>query len=583
MLLTSFVVVALFSAVDPCEAPRVRETSPLAAAMAQDKVLGLSFAKTAGVCGEPGAACDQMRVECSTLLASTIQKQVGFDEGQWLRDMLLPYNGGNYPMTHTFAAAPVAGDASCNVDVPTLTAAGQRRMAQAARRDSIFQEYGLYARWTQTQLQKCKERVAGDEAKAAQTRAESERLAAASVAVGAAEALKLKQAQEAAAAKVEAEKRARSAAEIEAQKQKDARDFAEKEIKNRQEAELRARDERDRDRKAAEERALKAEEERKKERVESEEIRKKEKAEAEAARLKDKEETEKKLQLAKEEAARAQKEAEDKRLVTERGNRVTQQRLTKERLVSEAEANFKHAKDEEALKKQAAVDAVSSSPAIAQAAVAEAAQAERSRIDAEKRLFEAKQKADAIVIDDSFERSAGSILAAGGGGASESGFRLGVMAAVHFGFWGTAPPEGMASGFELRLWGRYSATVGATPATASVDSLLTARYFFGAFAVGLAGELRLIDPALTTSTVRGGVGPAVAVAFVDTHETRVLFGANYLPLGNTIDTARFIGDFEVSWRFLSFHVNGATATRLINGVSGIGWQLGLYVGVRGAW
>ena len=78
-------------------------------------------------------------------------------------------------------------------------------------------------------------------------------------------------------------------------------------------------------------------------------------------------------------------------------------------------------------------------------------------------------------------------------------------------------------------------------------------------------------------------GPALGVAFVDTHETRVLFGANYMPLGNTIDVGRFVVDFEVSWRFLSFHVNGATATRLINGVSGIGWQLGLYVGVRGAW
>ena len=154
------------------------------------------------------------------------------------------------------------------------------------------------------------------------------------------------------------------------------------------------------------------------------------------------------------------------------------------------------------------------------------------------------------------------------------------MAAVHFGFWGTAPPEGMASGFELRLWGRYSAAVSGPP-TSQFESLLTARYFFGAFAVGLAGELRLLDPNLTT--LRGGVGPALAVAFVDNHTTRVVIGANYLPLGNTIDLARFVGDFEVSWRFITFHVNGATATRLINGVAGVGWQIGGYVGVRASW
>lgn len=576
MLSTFVVVAALFTAAEPCEAPRVRDTAPLVAAMAQDKVLGLTFTKTAGICAERGEACDQVRLECATLLASTIQKQVGFDEGQWLRDMLLPYNGASYPMTRRFGAAGVASDASCNVDLATLTASAQRRMAQAARRDGIFQEYGLYARWTQAQLQKCKERVAGDEAKAAATRAESERLAAASAAVGAVDALKLKQAQEA-AAKAEVEKRARDSAEAEVKRQKEAKELAEKEMKKREDAELRARDERDQEKRKAEDKAQKAEDERKKERVEAEEERKKEKAEAEHARQKDKEETEAKLQQAKEDAERKQKEAEDKRLVTERDTRVAQQRLTKERLVSEAEASLKRAKDDEALKKQAAVDAVSSSPAIAQSAVAEAAQAEKVRVAAEKNLFDAKQKADAIVIDDSFERSAGSVLVAGGGSAVDTGFGVGVMGAVHFGFWGTAPPEGMASGFELRLWGRYFATVSGAKSQA-FDSLLTARYFFGAIAGGLAGEIRLLDPNLTT--LRGGVGPALAVAFVDTHETRVLFGVNYLPLGNTIDVVRFVGDFEVSYRFITFHVNGGTATKAAGGLA---WQIGGYVGLRAAW
>ncbi len=582
MLFMSLVVSAV-TAADPCEPPRVRDTAPLVAAMAQDKVLGLTFTKAAGVCAERGETCDQVRLECATMLTSTIQKQVGFDEGQWLRDMLLPYNGASYPMTRTFGAATIASDASCNVDVPTLTAAAQRRMVQSTRRDSIFQEYQLYARWTQSQLQKCKERAANDEAKSAQAKAESERLLATSSALTAAEALKLKQAQEAASAKAEAEKQAREAAEAEVRRQKDQKENAEREVKKREEAELRAREERENERKGAQAMALKAEEERKKERADAEQTRQKERAEAEVARQKEKELAEAKAKQEKEEAARAQKETEEKRIVTERDSRVATARITKERLVSDAEANFKRAKDEEALKKQAAIDAVSSSPAIAQAAVGEAAQAERNRVEAEKQLFQAHQRADAIVIDDSFERGSGSILIAGGGGAIDTGASLGVMAAVHFGFWGTAPPEGMASGFELRLWGRYSGSI-VGPASSAIDSLLTARYYFGSVGLGLAGELRVFDPATSTPTapaaVRGGVGPALVVAFVDNHETRVVFGVNYLPLGNQLDAARLVGDLEVSYKFFTFHVNGGTSTKLAGGLA---WQIGAFAGVRASW
>ena len=122
-----------------------------------------------------------------------------------------------------------------------------------------------------------------------------------------------------------------------------------------------------------------------------------------------------------------------------------------------------------------------------------------------------------------------------------------------------------------------SASVTGAPTVNVVDSLLTARYFIGAVALGVAGEFRLSNPTFTT--LRGGGGPALAVAFVDTHEARVLFGVNYLPLGNTIDTLRFVGDFEVSWRFLTFHVTGGTLT----GPAGFNWQLGGAVGVRASW
>lgn len=570
----SLVVTSTLSAAEPCEAPRVRDTAPLVAAIAQDKVMAQTFTKAATACAERGEACDQARLECSTLLASTIQKQVGFDEGQWLRDMLLPYNGGSYPMTRSFGAAPLAGDASCNVDVATLTASAQRRTTQATRRDGLFQEYQGYARWTQTQLQKCKERVAADEAKSAATRAESERLAAASAAAAAAEAAKQKAAQEAAAAKLEAERKAREAAEAEAKK--------------REEAERAAKDEREKERARAEAQAAKAEEDRKAERRAAEERadrldreRKEEKRAAEEKLAKEKELSEQRVQAAKEEAEQKAREAEEKRLVGERDKRITEQRATKERLVRDAEANLKRAKDEEALKKQAAVDAVSSSPAIAQAAVAEAAQAEKARVDAEKKLLEAQQKADAIVIDDSFERSSGSVGLAGGGAASDGGFGLGVMGVAHFGFWGTAPSEGMASGFELRLWGRYFGTVATMTPAASIEALVSARYYFGRVAVGVAGELGLSGA--NFAAVRGGAGPALGVALVDNHETRVLLNASYLPVGNVMDPLRIVGDFEVSWRFLTLQVHGSTVTRVVNGANSVGWQVGGFAGVRASW
>lgn len=569
----SLVVTSTLGA-DPCEPPRVRDTAPLVAAIAQDKVMALTFTKAATACAERGEACDQARLECATLLSSTIQKQVGFDEGQWLRDMLLPYDGGSYPMTRSFGAAAIAGDASCNVDVATLTAASQRRATQATRRDGLFQEYQLYARWTQTQLQKCKERAAADEAKSAAAKAESERLAAASSAAAAAEAAKQKAAQEAAAAKLEAERKAREAAEAEAKKREDAERLAkeerEKERARVEAAAAKAEEERKAERRAAEERAERLERERREEKRAAEEKLAREKAAAEE-----------RVEEAKAEAERKARDAEEKRLVSERDKRVTEQRATKARLVREAEDNLKRARDEEALKKQAALDAVNSSPAIAQAAVAEAAAAEKARVDAEKRLAEAHQKADAIVIDDSFERSTGSVGLAGGGAAADAGFGLGVLGFAHFGFWGTAPAEGMASGLELRLWGRYFGTVATMTPAASIDALVSVRYFIGRLGLGAAGELGLSGA--NFAALRGGAGPALGVALVDNHETRVLLNASYLPLGNVIDPLRIVGDFEVSWRFLTLQVHGSTITRAVNGSNSVGWQVGGFAGVRASW
>jgi len=579
------VVVAHVVAADPCEAPRVRDTAPLAQAIAQDRVMAQTFTRAATACAQPGEACTAARLECSTLLSSTIQKQVGFDDGQWLRDMLLPYGGASYPMTTVFGASTLAPDASCNVDIATLTAAAQRRLAQGNRRDQLFKEYGGYSKWAQTQLQKCKERVSAEDAKSAAARAESERIAAASAAIATTEAMKKKQEEDLARAKAEADRKEKDAADAEARrqqelkdaearKQQEAKDAAAQEAKRREDAEKVAKEEREAERKRNEQRQDQLLGQQKKDREE-----------LEAQRKKDREEAEQKALAAKEETDRLKREEDEKRAVTTRDSTVSQQRALKDRLIKDAEDNLKRAKDEEALKKQSAVDAVSSSPAIAQAAVAEAAQAERARVEAEKRLVAAQQQAAAIIINDEHERGNGSIHLTGGasavGGPAGVGVALMAEAGVHFGLWGTAPSDGMASGLEIRVWGRYLAQVTAVNAR-EVQGFLTLRYFFGRFGVGLGGEVRLLEPSF--GTIRGGVGPSLGAAFVDTKDLRVILGVNYLPLGNTLDPARLLGEFEVGWRFIDFRIIGGSSTQAsFDGSSTIGWQVGAAIGLRFGW
>ena len=65
------------------------------------------------------------------------------------------------------------------------------------------------------------------------------------------------------------------------------------------------------------------------------------------------------------------------------------------------------------------------------------------------------------------------------------------------------------------------------------------------------------------------------------YHAALVFGANYLPLGNQLDAVRFVGDFEVSYKFFTLHINGGTARKLADGA--IAWQIGAYVGVRASW
>lgn len=601
----SVLVVSLaLHAGEPCEAPRVRDTAPLLTAIAQDKVLGLAFSKAAGLCAQPGDACDQARLECAGLLKATIEKQQAFDDGAWLRDMLLPYLGANYAMTRTFGPAAPAADASCNVDVATLEAASQRRLSQAARREGLSQEYAGYVKWTQAQLAKCREQRAADEVKAAAAKAEADRIAAASAAsaaaaaatAAAAEEIRKKQAAEASAAEKAREEAKRREEQAAADREKERR-LAEERAKAQEQArkdELAAAEKRRQEdkeeaarlRKEAEEKAEREKKEAlaraEKEKEEALERAEREKREAKEEAEKEKREAQEQAEREKKEAERKAREAEERRLIDERNTRVAEQRALKARIVKEAEDALELAKHEEIVKKQAALAAVEHTPTTSQEAVAAAAQAEAVRIDAEKKLVEARQKADAIVIDDSFERSRGSVFIAGGGAANAGGFGLGVLAGLHLGFWGDAPSEGMASGLELRLWGRYSGQVAGTP-TATLDALLTARYFFGPFGVGLGGSLGLSGNGFSTLGV--GTGPSLGLMFIDSPTWRVGLNGTWLPVGTSLDVTRFNADMEVSWRFLTVQVHGGSlgSVQVPDGPMQLAWSVGGFVGVRGSW
>src|SRR5690606_37850362 len=108
---------ALLLAADPCEAPRLHSTTALTEAITLDKALSQAFLKAAGSCAVPGEECTNARLACTTQIANTARGQQAFDEGVWLRDMLLPYHGQQYPMGRKFPAAPLAADGSCNVEV----------------------------------------------------------------------------------------------------------------------------------------------------------------------------------------------------------------------------------------------------------------------------------------------------------------------------------------------------------------------------------------------------------------------------------------------------------------------------------
>lgn len=549
MRLTSLVllVTSVATAKEPCEAPRLHETAPLATAAAQDLVLGQAFQRAGQLCASRSEDCDRARLECTGMLSAVVEKQAGVDEGMWLRDMLLPYLGQSYPTQRVFGAFSLATDGSCNVDTGALTAAGRRRLDQASRREAMLAEYTRYRLWANAAWEACKRRsapLADSTADASVPATEATRAHAAAVA--AAEVRRL--------AEEAARDDARRVAEAAAAK-------AQEERKRQDEAEARAREEK-----------LAAEERARKERVEAE------------ARARDERRAEKR---AAEEKARR---AEEEKALAARTQTVTALRAEKARLLSEAELAYRMAVTREEAKRRAAVEAVSVNPATAQGAVAEAAQAERARDEAERQLAEARLKAERLEVDDSFERSRGHLGLMGGGGAmgwtdassvAVLGPGIGLLATAHVGFWAPAPLRGLASGFEVALGARLFKPFasGATPL--ELEGHATARYFFGALGVGLAGEFRVADARFGVRPLGGGLG--LGVAMVDSPSVRVLLSGRWLPLGTAVDLARVAADLEVSWSWFTLRVTGGAFTQGAPAPSAIGWQAGVFAGARLRW
>ncbi len=546
-----FAVISSLSvgAADPCDPPRIRDLGALSMAMTQDKQVAQAFQKAAGACAQDTDACDQARLECSTLLAASLKAQISFDEGAWLRDMLMPYLGQMYVLSRSFGAGPSATDTTCTGEPALLNAAAMRRLAQATKRQAIYDEYPKYAAWVNATYARCREQANVDQQKQLANRSEAERLAAAAAAAKLAEEARQKSEDE---ARQRAEAQARAQAEA-VKKQQQAQEAAQR----RAEEDARQRAKADEQARLAQEDAVERAEREKKE------------AEKKAAR------------------------AEEERLVRDREAKLAQARQQKSQLVADAKADLERATADAAAKQKAAMVALEEHSPAAGMLATEAANAERSRADAEKRFADAKVKADRIEIDESSERARGSLglqVEGGYGSLSSSdgaatGPMFGVDAQLHFGFWGTAPADGLASGLEVRINGRFLAQAGGTGAQREIEGRAAVRWFFGRIGLGAAAEYRAFDSTLGT-TARSfsgfGLGPALGVAFVDTPTMRVGFNIAWLPLV-TNDLLRVVADLEVAWRFLLFGLGGGTLTDPISPAARVGFFVTALAGVRLGW
>lgn len=537
------------AAAQECPRPNVRTTNALVTAIGQDEVMANGFETAAAACVTESASCDEAKVRCGQLLTTTLQQQLSFDEGAYLRDMLIAYQGQQYRMMVPIAAPAALTDVSCNADVTTLKAAAARRKQQAERRKVVTAEYPRWITWVNNQFKGCQDRVAVEKTRVDSAAAEAARLLAAAEAAKQAELIKQDQ-------KAAAERATREKAELEAKAKGDA-------VKAQQ--------------------ALLAEQAR-------------QKAQADQAQ-KDKLEEEKRATLrakesAEEKAAREAREAADAKIVAEReGRKVAaekkqQELIEKENLrsgdvqarveASRAAAEAAHQKKVEELKRS--IELSEADKAVRLAEVDKEYEAsELTRRDAAQKEIDA-----AGVIDRSDERLGGALSVHATGGyfalATESKPMLGGQITIRQGFWGTAPASGLASGVELRATALF--LISTDTKTYLVQMSPEIRYWISFFGIGAAFDYQRIQLGTGVVTDTLGLGPTLSIAAIDNPAGRLLFTVRWTPFLNE-QYERVTGEIEGGYKVFSFAVQGGVVKQTKN--QPLGFFVGASLGVRLRW
>jgi hypothetical protein len=515
VLLSSGIAVA-----QECPRPNVRTTNALVTAIAQDEVMANGFETAAAACATEGIPCDEAKVRCGQLLTTTLQKQLSFDEGAYLRDMLIAYAGQQYRMMVPIASAPPLTDVSCNADAASLKQAAARRKSQAERRKVVNAEYPRWITWVNGQYKSCTDRLAVDKARVDVQSAEAAKLLAAAEAAKQAELIKQDQ-------KAAAERAAREKAEEEAKVKAAA-------LKAQQDAEQAQKDQIAEQKRLAEK---KAEDER----------RAKESAEERAAR--EAQEAANAKIVADREGKKAAVEKQRQDLIDKENQRAENVKAGAEAKRQAAEAA--HLKKVEDLKRS--IELSEADKAIRLAEVDkeyEAAEAARAA-EAQKAIDEAP------AVDRSDERLNGalSVHATGGYfsiGPNDSVPVLGAQLTIRQGFWGTAPADGLASGVELRATALFLLSTDAK--TWMIQVAPEIRYWFGFFGLGAAFDYQRIQ--LTTGVSTSiGLGPTLSLAAIDSPDARLIFTARWTPFLNE-QYERFTGEIEGGYKVFSFAVQG---------------------------
>ena len=540
-----------------CPRPNVRTTNSLVTAIAQDEVMASGFEMAAAACATEGVSCDEAKVRCGQLLTTTLQQQLSFDEGAYLRDMLVTYAGQQYRMMVPIASAAALTDVSCNTDAAALKAAAARRKQQAERRKVVNAEYPRWITWVNNQYQSCADRLAVEKARVDVQAAEAAKLLAAAEAAKQAELVKQDQ-------KAAAERAAREKAEQEAK----VKDQALKAQQAAAAEQARA--------KAAAEQAQKdklAEEKRLAEKKAEDERRAKESAEERAAR--EAQEAANAKIVAEREGKKAAVEKQRQDLIDKENQRAGAVKARAE--AGRAAAEAAHQKKIEELKRSLEMSEVDKAARLAEVDKEyEAAEAARQE--------EARKAIDAApVVDRSDERLGGalSIHAMGGYfsiGTVDSKPVIGAQLTIRQGFWGTAPASGLASGVELRATAFFLISPDAK--TYFVQVAPEIRYWFGFFGLGAAFDYQRIQLTAGASTDSIGLGPTLSLAAFDNPDGRLFFTVRWTPFLNE-QYERVTGEIEGGYKVFSFAVQGGVVKQ--GRATPLGFFVGASLGIRLRW